>query len=457
MASDWANFGSRPASRPARRRSAGRARAGAARGDPVRAAGAGQPAAVHPDAGRRAGRRPGHGGGRVRPARRRGLPDRPDRVGHHGGRAARRRRRSPRRPTLGGATAVRPAARQPRRVRLPDRGLAAGHPPGAGRRRRPPPTTTATRAADRALRAALAEYLGRARGVLAHPDRIVVTSGYVQALSLLAGMHRVGRDGGPGPRVPPRRGAAGRRPGGAAAGRRARRPHRPAGVHWWTRSVLTPAHQYPTGVRCRPRAARGGGWARATGWSIEDDYDGEFRYDRQPVGAVQGMAPEQVAYVGTAAKTLGPALRLGWVVLPERLVEPVVEAKRHTDLHTEVDRPAHPGRADHQPRVRPARARRPRALPGPPRPAAGPAARRRRCAASRPGCTRWCRCRPAGPGRPTCWPRPPGAGWRWAPWAATGTRPGDHPQGLIVGYGTPSESRYPAALDVLARLLTSVA
>jgi GntR family transcriptional regulator/MocR family aminotransferase len=60
---------------------------------------------------------------------------------------------------------------------------------------------------------------------------------------------------------------------------------------------------------------------------IEDDYDGEFRYDRQPVGALQGLDPEHVVYAGTASKTLAPGLRLGWLVLPERLVAPVVAAR----------------------------------------------------------------------------------------------------------------------------------
>lgn len=70
-------------------------------------------------------------------------------------------------------------------------------------------------------------------------------------------------------------------------------------------------------------------WARSRGGLVvEDDYDGEFRYDRQPVGAMQGIAPDQVVYVGTASQTLGPALRLAWVVLPARLVEPFVDAKR---------------------------------------------------------------------------------------------------------------------------------
>jgi GntR family transcriptional regulator/MocR family aminotransferase len=82
--------------------------------------------------------------------------------------------------------------------------------------------------------------------------------------------------------------------------------------------LLTPAHQYPTGVPLHPdRRAAVVDWARTTsGTVIEDDYDGKFRYDRQPVGALQGLAPDHVLYLGTASKSLTPALRLGWMVLP---------------------------------------------------------------------------------------------------------------------------------------------
>ena len=68
-------------------------------------------------------------------------------------------------------------------------------------------------------------------------------------------------------------------------------------------------------------------WARRRGrYLLEDDYDGEFRYDRQPVGAVQGLDPQRVAYLGSASKSLSPVLRLGWMALPDDLVEPVIAA-----------------------------------------------------------------------------------------------------------------------------------
>jgi GntR family transcriptional regulator/MocR family aminotransferase len=86
--------------------------------------------------------------------------------------------------------------------------------------------------------------------------------------------------------------------------------------------VLAPAHQYPTGAVLAPeRRAALIGWARRTGGLIvEDDYDAEYRYDREPIASLQGLAPDCVAYVGTASKTLAPAVRLGWVLVPTHLV-----------------------------------------------------------------------------------------------------------------------------------------
>ncbi len=93
--------------------------------------------------------------------------------------------------------------------------------------------------------------------------------------------------------------------------------------------LLTPAHQFPTGGPLHPeRRAAVIDWARARGGLVlEDDYDGEFRYDRRPVGAVQGLDPERVIHLGSVSKSLSPALRLGWMVLPERYVEPVLALK----------------------------------------------------------------------------------------------------------------------------------
>lgn len=93
--------------------------------------------------------------------------------------------------------------------------------------------------------------------------------------------------------------------------------------------VLTAAHQFPLGMALAPeRRAQAVGWAQAGARIvIEDDYDDEFRYDRSPVGAMRSLAPEHVVYAGTASKSLIPGLRLGWLVLPSKLVTPVADAQ----------------------------------------------------------------------------------------------------------------------------------
>jgi len=93
--------------------------------------------------------------------------------------------------------------------------------------------------------------------------------------------------------------------------------------------LLTPAHQYPLGVALAPeRRRQAADWAVAGNrLIIEDDYDGEFRYDRQAVGALQSLAPDHVVYAGTASKSLVPGLRLGWLVVPDRLVAEMTEIK----------------------------------------------------------------------------------------------------------------------------------
>jgi GntR family transcriptional regulator/MocR family aminotransferase len=189
------------------------------------------------------------------------------------------------------------------------------------------------------LRAVLAGYLARARGVRASPDRIVVCSGFTQGLALLcqvlpgAGVTRIAVEEyglrGPAGTLA----ASGLEPvmlgvddGGAILDP----------VPAAEAMLLTPAHQFPLGSVLSPqRRADAARWAAGTGGLvIEDDYDGEFRYDRQPVGALQALAPEHVVYVGTASKTLAPGLRLGWLVLPARLVDAVADAKARADAHT---------------------------------------------------------------------------------------------------------------------------
>jgi GntR family transcriptional regulator/MocR family aminotransferase len=95
---------------------------------------------------------------------------------------------------------------------------------------------------------------------------------------------------------------------------------------------LAPAHQYPTGaVLSAARRLALVEWARTRDVLIvEDDYDAEYRYDRQPIGSLQGLAPEHVVYAGSTSKTLAPAIRIGWLVLPPRFVERVAVRQRRS-------------------------------------------------------------------------------------------------------------------------------
>jgi len=97
--------------------------------------------------------------------------------------------------------------------------------------------------------------------------------------------------------------------------------------------LLTPAHQWPTGVVLAPerRLALADWAARTEAVIIEDDYDAEFRYDRDPVGALQGLAPDRVISLGTVSKSLAPVLRLGWIASPPRLSADLARAKQVTD------------------------------------------------------------------------------------------------------------------------------
>lgn len=318
-----------------------------------------------------------------------------------------------------------------------------------------------------ALHAALAEYLGRARGVLGGADRVVVTSGSVQALGLLA---RVSADAGhrvvamEDPGLPFHREVV--RHAGAEVvalpvdghGARTDLLRTPAfdGVRV---VVLTPAHQYPTGVPLHPRRRQAAvEWARACGGLIvEDDYDGEFRYDRQPVGALQGMAPDHVAYVGTAAKTLGPALRLAWVMAPARLLDAVTSAKRLTDLHTETlgqlalaELITTHGYDRH---IRACRARYRRRRDLLVSRLAPRAARGFTLHGIAAGLQAMLTLPPGGPGEAELLAHAATHGLALDGLAEHWHAPGDHPQALVLGYGSPTEAAYPAALDTLTRTL----
>ncbi|MBD0674744.1 PLP-dependent aminotransferase family protein, partial [Streptomyces sp. CBMA156] len=101
--------------------------------------------------------------------------------------------------------------------------------------------------------------------------------------------------------------------------------------------LLTPAHQYPTGVVLggdrRRELLR---WAGQGGLVIEDDYDAEHRYDRPPVPALRAVLPDRVCYAGSISKLLAPALRTGWLLVPARLRDAVLDAKRFADLGNPV-------------------------------------------------------------------------------------------------------------------------
>ena len=189
-----------------------------------------------------------------------------------------------------------------------------------------------------ALREALADYLGRVRGTGAAPEQIVVCTGFRQAFSLLcrwlaeAGVERIALED---PGWHPHRLVAEQNGLGVvavgvdeegllvdelkASGARA--------------VVVTPAHQFPTGsLLGSERRAALVEWAEAgENLIVEDDFDAEYRYDRAGVGALQGLAPERVAYIGSASKRLAPALRLGWALLPSWLAWQLAPAKAVED------------------------------------------------------------------------------------------------------------------------------
>ena len=321
------------------------------------------------------------------------------------------------------------------------------------------------------LRQALADYLARARGVWTDPERIVVCSGFTQGLSLLS---RTLRANGARTLAVESYGLDVHRGVVTAAGLRDRPltvDHHGASMDELASGgpvggvLLTPAHQFPTGVPLHPdRRAAAVAWARSTGGLIlEDDYDGEFRYDRQPVGALQGLDPERVVYLGTASKSLAPALRLGWMALPAHLVDQVVAAKGTGERHPSVlDQLTlaeflTSGAYDRHLRAMRLRYRR----------------RRDRLAAALAERVPSVQVSGIAAGLHAVLRLPPGTereAVRGADWlglavqglagfrhpAATPTAPAAPADGLVVGYGTPAEHAFAEAVDTLCQALESV-
>jgi GntR family transcriptional regulator / MocR family aminotransferase len=189
-----------------------------------------------------------------------------------------------------------------------------------------------------AFRAAVASWLARNRDIRVSPEEIIVVAGVAQALALLAITLRAAGLNAVAVEDPSSLGARQQLQAWGVD-----TPPVPVDAYGLRvtdlRAVgapavmLTPAHQFPTGV------VLGGGrrrelwqWAREGGLIIEDDYDAEHRYDRPPVPALRAALPEQVCYAGSVSKLLAPALRVGWMLVPAAQRDAVVAAKREIDL-----------------------------------------------------------------------------------------------------------------------------
>ncbi|MFI2761925.1 PLP-dependent aminotransferase family protein [Streptomyces echinatus] len=195
---------------------------------------------------------------------------------------------------------------------------------------------------SRALREVLAGYLRRVRAAAADPEHILVCNGYAQGVGLALHVLAAGGAGtvafeDPGSPATVRACAT-------AAGLRAVPvPVDEHGIDVRALAatgaravVVTPAHQWPTGVALAPKRRLAlVEWARdQDAVIIEDDYDAEFRYDREPVGALQGLAPDRVISLGTVSKSLAPALRIGWMICPPALTDALAEHKNRSDRGT---------------------------------------------------------------------------------------------------------------------------
>ncbi len=192
------------------------------------------------------------------------------------------------------------------------------------------------------LREALAGYLGRVRGVEADPEHTLICTGFMQGFALVCralrarGVERVALED-PGWHV--HRlivEEAGMEVAPISVDERGLRVDELAASDA-AAVLVTSAHQFPTGVVLAPeRRAQLIEWAEEERLIIEDDYDAEYRYDRIAVGALQGLAPEHVAYIGSASKRLAPGMRLGWLLMPSWLAWELTTAKAIADGGSEV-------------------------------------------------------------------------------------------------------------------------
>ncbi len=189
------------------------------------------------------------------------------------------------------------------------------------------------------LRIALATYLNRARGTAADPADVVICNGFAQGLALTArvlrdrGARRIAVEDPSDPEYRATLASAGLDAVGVPVDEHGLRVDRLEDLDV-DGVVVTAAHQYPTGAVLPPdRRAALADWATRRGaWVVEDDYDAEFRYDREPIGAIQGLCRDRVVYAGSASKVLAPGLRLGWLLSPPELTGSLVERKQAADM-----------------------------------------------------------------------------------------------------------------------------
>jgi GntR family transcriptional regulator/MocR family aminotransferase len=188
------------------------------------------------------------------------------------------------------------------------------------------------------LRGELAAWLARSRGLRAGPDDIIIVAGVAQSLALLAQVLRARSETAVAVEEPGSLGTRGQLAYWGLDPVPVPVDDQGVRVSDLARSglataLLTPAHQFPTGVVLAPQRRKELlDWAAGGRLIIEDDYDAEFRYDRAPVPALQASAPELIAYTGSTSKALAPGMRIGWLVAPRRLHADLVTAKHAADL-----------------------------------------------------------------------------------------------------------------------------